>query len=537
MEWKIARTVHLYGLLALAILLATPLAASASDPVVDDQIYSAIVRSVGQAVVSDAARIFGTDSPQYCIMTREYALCIHPDTPPERVDEILRGLPTWTGDKYQLLQRWSTTAMDGSVGGNSPINLTYSFLDDGVWIPGANEPGSGSRLYAEMNGHFGSEAVWKAIFASIFDDWGKQIGVTYHEVTDDGAAFPISAGAVGLRGDVRVGAHGIDGSYGTLAYNYFPNGGDMVLDTAENWGSATNDYRFLRNVCRHEHGHGIGLGHVTPQNCQKLMEAFLCTNFDGPQDDDVRGGMRYYGDTFEFNNTAAGATDLGTLDGIFNPEFPVSLTSGIDFDYFRFTTLGAAELSVIIDPVGGRYDLEGVMVQTDEIMDLAFRVLGGANGSDVLIEVNDTGLGDAEMLVDFVLPAAGDYWVLVFRAGGDANIQRYDLTIAVEPTDITAVDNYGVPRADLGLSLFPNPFNPRTTARFYVETPGLVALDVYDVSGKLVRSILDQADSVGWAELIWNGRNNAGESVPSGTYLMRVQVGGKVQNVRGLLVE
>ena len=537
MEWKTPRTAHLVGLLVLNLLLTAPLAASASDPHLDDQIYTTIMQTVGQTVANDAARIFGTDSPQHCIMTRELALCIDPNTPPERVDEILRSLPTWTGDKYQLVQRWSATAVDGSVGANSPINLTYSFLDDGVWIPGSGEPGSGSRLYQEMNGHFGNEAVWKAIFASIFNDWGKQIGVSYQEVDDDGAAFPNSSGELGLRGDVRIGAHAIDGTYGILAYNYFPDVGDMVLDTAEYWSAATNNFVFMRNICRHEHGHGIGLGHVTPELCQKLMEAYICTSFDGPQDDDVRGGMRYYGDIFEFNNNPAGATDLGALVGVFNPEFPVSLTSGVDFDYYRFTTAGAANLSVVVDPVGGRYDLEGVMVQTDEIMDLAFRVLGGTGGSDILIEVNDTGLGENEVLVDFTLPAAGDYWVLVFRAGGTPNLQRYDLTIDVEPSDITAVDFDRIPRADLGLRLFPNPFNPRTTARFYVATPGPITLDVYNVAGKLVRRIQDRAESVGWIELMWDGRNNAGESVPSGAYLVRVQVRNRVQNVRGLLLE
>jgi len=537
MKRKITYPLHLAGLLLLTILLAAPPTTSASDPSVDDQVYSMIVRSVGQTVAGDAARIFGTDSPQYCIVTRDLALCIHPDTPPERVDEILRGLPTWSGDKYQLGQRWSTTATDGDVGLNSPINLTYSFLDDGVWIPGASEPGSGSRLYQVMNDHFGNETVWKAIFASIFNDWGKQIGVSYQEVEDDGAAFPNSPGELGLRGDVRIGSHAIDGSYGVLAYNFFPNFGDMVLDSAEYWSAASNNFLFMRNICRHEHGHGIGLQHVAPNTCQKLMEPFICTNFDGPQDDDVRGGMRFYGDTFEFNNTASSATDLGTLVGVFSPEFPVSLTTSVDYDYFRFTTLGAAVLNVIIDPVGGRYDLEGVMVQTDEVMDLAFRVLGGSGGSDVLIHVDETGLGDNEVLVDFTLPAAGDYWVLVFRAAGLPDVQRYDLTIDVEPSDITAVDYDRIPRVDLGLRLFPNPFNPRTTARFYVGVPGPVVLDVYDVAGKLVRSIVDRAESVGWADLTWDGRNNSGESVPSGAYLVRVQVGNKVQNVRGLLLE
>ncbi len=537
MKWISTRPLYCSALLALALLLAAPLASAAGDAETEGSFFDALNLTVGQLVTKDAARVFGEDSPQFCVMTDQIAFCLHPDTPPERVEELLRSLPTWSGDKYQLNQRWSTTALDGSVASNAPINLTYSFLDDGVWIPGADEPGSGSRLYAEMNLHFGSEAVWKAIFADMFNDWGKQIGVTYMEVSDDGAAFPNSPGVVGLRGDVRIGAHYIDGVNGVLAYDYFPNVADMVLDISENWSYSYNNYVFMRNICRHEHGHGLGLLHVSPNSCQKLMEPFICTNFDGPQDDDVRGGMRYYGDTFEFNNTVAAATDLGALEGAFTTEYPVSLTTSVDYDYFHFTTTGASLLNVTVDPVGQRYNLEGVIVDTDEVMDLTFRVLGGVNGTDILAQVNDTGLGESELLVDFALPAAGDYWVLIYRAAGTPDVQRYDLIIDVELTDILAVDPDRIPRTDLGLSLYPNPFNPRTTARFYVAAPGPVALDVYDVRGTLVRSLQYDVQSVGWETMAWDGRDDGGASVPSGAYLMQVRAGGRVQNVRGLLLE
>jgi len=369
----------------------------------------------------------------------------------------------------------------------------------------------------------------------MFNDWGAHIGVTYQEVDDDGATFPASPGELGLRGDVRIGAHPIDGPYGVLAYNYFPDRGDMVLDVYDNWGAPYNDHIFMRNVLRHEHGHGLGLQHVTPENCQKLMEAFLCQNFDGPQDDDIRGGMRLYGDVYEFNNTAASATDVGVLEGSWSPAQPVSVTSGVDYDYYRFTTTSAALVSVTIDPVGYHYNLEGEIIDTDQFVDLAFRMLGGANGSDMLLQVNETGLGENEELVDFVLPAAGDYWVLVFRAGGSTGLQRYDIDVDVELTGVTAVD--GIPQAGLGLSLYPNPFNPRTAVRFYATQAGPVAVDVFDVRGALVRSLHDQADGAGWMKLAWDGRNAQGASVPSGSYLMRVEAGGRVETVRGVLVE
>ena len=78
---------------------------------------------------------------------------------------------------------------------------------------------------------------------------------------------------------------------------------------------------------------------------------------------------------------------------------------------------------------------------------------------------------------------------------------------------------------------FPNPFNPRTTARFYVADPGPISLDIYTVAGQLVRSIRDQADAAGWQKLAWDGRNDQGTSVPSGAYLLQVRAGGRVEAV------
>lgn len=525
-------------MLALTALVAIPMLTGAGDLQANEFAYTSLMRAVGQTVASNAAEVFGPDSPQHCIITETLSLCIHPDTPPERVEELLRRLPTWEGDRYQLQQRWTLTATDGDVSGRDPINLTYSFLPDGVYIPGgAGEAGSNNRLYQELNSHFGSPSVWKPMFEEMFNDWGKHIGATYTEVSDDGAVFPGSPGVLGSRGDVRIGAHNIDGGWGILAYNYFPNVSDMVLDTSENWGAPSNDYRFFRNTCRHEHGHGLGLLHVNPENCQKLMEANLCTNFDGPQDDDIRGAMRYYGDTLEYNNSASAPTDLGVLEGRFSTEWPVSLTTSVDFDYFMFTTTGAAEVDVTIDPVGFTYNLEGVTVHTDAIMDLAFRILGGVNGTDILVQVDETSAGENETIVDFVVPTAGDYWVYVYRAAGSPDVQRFDLTIDVEHDSGLAVENGQSPRAGLDLNLYPNPFNPRTTARFYTDAAGPVALDVYDVAGKLVYSVRDQADKAGWHELSWDGRYQTGGSVPSGTYLLQVRAGGRIENVRGMLVE
>ena len=71
---------------------------------------------------------------------------------------------------------------------------------------------------------------------------------------------------------------------------------------------------------------------------------------------------------------------------------------------------------------------------------------------------------------------------------------------------------------------FPNPFNPRTEIRFALPQPSLVSLDVYDVAGRLVRSIVsDRRMPAGEHLRVWDGRNERGQTMPSGIYFCRLK--------------
>lgn len=68
----------------------------------------------------------------------------------------------------------------------------------------------------------------------------------------------------------------------------------------------------------------------------------------------------------------------------------------------------------------------------------------------------------------------------------------------------------------------PNPFNPSTTLAFDLPADGPVRVDVYDVQGRRVRRLHDGAASAGRTEVIWDGRDDRGRGVPSGTYIARL---------------
>jgi len=84
----------------------------------------------------------------------------------------------------------------------------------------------------------------------------------------------------------------------------------------------------------------------------------------------------------------------------------------------------------------------------------------------------------------------------------------------------------------------PNPFNPITSIRYEVPSPGgRVTLNIYDVHGRLVRTLLDRNEPAGSKSTTWDGRNNAGSRVASGTYFYRLESNGEVLTRKMTLLE
>ncbi len=73
----------------------------------------------------------------------------------------------------------------------------------------------------------------------------------------------------------------------------------------------------------------------------------------------------------------------------------------------------------------------------------------------------------------------------------------------------------------------PNPFNPVTSIRFDVQVAGHLSIAVFNVSGRLVRTLAGGHHDAGPLDLTWDGRDNTGREVPSGTFLLRARTGGE----------
>ena len=73
---------------------------------------------------------------------------------------------------------------------------------------------------------------------------------------------------------------------------------------------------------------------------------------------------------------------------------------------------------------------------------------------------------------------------------------------------------------------YPNPFNPKTTFSFELEYADPVLLQVFDSSGRLIRSLIDGPCQPGTTEVDWDGRDDAGRRLASGVYHYRLRAAG-----------
>lgn len=78
---------------------------------------------------------------------------------------------------------------------------------------------------------------------------------------------------------------------------------------------------------------------------------------------------------------------------------------------------------------------------------------------------------------------------------------------------------------DIQTSIYPNPFNPSMTVTFALTSRERVHVRVFDVAGRLVKTLADGAFASGSHALQWNGHDNHGARVASGIYFVRIDAG------------
>ncbi len=155
---------------------------------------------------------------------------------------------------------------------------------------------------------------------------------------------------------------------------------------------------------------------------------------------------------------------------------------------------------------------------------------------DTTVTDHQTAPGDSTPIIVCVTPTtySADMCTVSIVSNALNGTQTVDVSLAV-PTAIPAPES----SHDVGVvSIFPNPFNPSTTIRFALPEAMPATVEVYDVGGRRIRTLAGEKPfEPGENVLTWNGRDENGESVASGVYLVRVSTRLGERMVRAVLLK
>ncbi|OGC93468.1 MAG: hypothetical protein A2W25_05635 [candidate division Zixibacteria bacterium RBG_16_53_22] len=124
----------------------------------------------------------------------------------------------------------------------------------------------------------------------------------------------------------------------------------------------------------------------------------------------------------------------------------------------------------------------------------------------------------------------GDYSGSLILTGSDINRPVTPITIPVTfhvgpvGVDDNTVD---LPKAFALSQNYPNPFNPTTEIKFDLPIEAFVNLQVFNVLGQKVKTLVNTRLEAGYRAIVWDGADDAGKQISSGTYFYVLKVGGK----------
>ena len=140
----------------------------------------------------------------------------------------------------------------------------------------------------------------------------------------------------------------------------------------------------------------------------------------------------------------------------------------------------------------------------------------------------------ADVIIDADGLAPGDYSAQIDIASNDPANPTVYVDVALTVTgDVTAIDD--VPHAFQLTGAVPNPFNPQTSIHYALPTTAPVTLRLYDVQGRLVRTLVEGIQPAGAHQVRWDGRDDSGRASASGVYFARLTQGGS-QQVKSLVL-
>lgn len=106
----------------------------------------------------------------------------------------------------------------------------------------------------------------------------------------------------------------------------------------------------------------------------------------------------------------------------------------------------------------------------------------------------------------------------------------------IDPTTVASVDSR-LPGSFALMQNYPNPFNPSTQVKFDVPTRSQVRIDIYNVLGQKVKTLVNEMMDAGSYTADWDGSSEGGSSVSSGVYFYKMVAGDYVSTKKMMMLK
>lgn len=87
------------------------------------------------------------------------------------------------------------------------------------------------------------------------------------------------------------------------------------------------------------------------------------------------------------------------------------------------------------------------------------------------------------------------------------------------------------------LQNYPNPFNPTTSIEYEIPTKGMVEIKIFNINGRLIKTINQEHEKPGSYITKWDGKNNFGNFVASGVYLYQARYDNSIISKRMIFIK
>ena len=169
---------------------------------------------------------------------------------------------------------------------------------------------------------------------------------------------------------------------------------------------------------------------------------------------------------------------------------------------------------------------------TGPSIDSVFIVLNDGNGSFSSPSAHYTG-GNGGFILAIELNG-GNYNDLVVAHNASNTVS---VLINRLDTDVEDNNSASLPETFWLSNNYPNPFNPGTTVEYGLARFGHVQIDIFNLLGQRVRTLVDRTQRAGTHSVTWDGKDATGLAAVTGIYLYRLKAGDDIQTKKMLLLK